>query len=512
MFSNLRIGGLVSGMDIDSIVEDLMKAHRLPVQKMEQDKQILEWKQEDYRNINTTLRSFRDTAFDMRLQSTYLTKKSSSSDENVVTATANPTVATGSYTVKVTSLASGVSKGSQVALSSEKGDGKTLTLQEQFEELSGIDSLSFKIINGSGESAVIELDTTTENIYDVVNKINSHDLGIKASYDSNYRRFFLTTETTGEKQQIKITDDANNFLSYDIGGSSTDTVLKLDIEQGSEEYTGTNAKFDFGDLTDLTSSTNNVTVNGISMELKDAGTSTITVSNDTGAVFDTIVKFIDEYNSTVEAIGNKLHETRYRDYKPLTEEQRGQLTDDQIDRWIEKARSGLLRNDPILSGAHSKMRFTMSAVVPTGGEYDRLVDIGITTTQDYMSGKLVVDEGKLREAIENDPQGIMELFTHDPDSGEYSQMGIARRLYEDVNNAMSSISTKAGSQNDYSLVDNSVIGKEIDRIEEEIERKNERLQQVEDRYWRQFTAMEKAIQRMNQQSMWLSQQMGMGTS
>lgn len=507
MYSNLRIGGLASGMDIDSIVEDLMRAHRIPVQKLEQDKQILEWQQEDFREINTTLRSFRDTVFDMKLQSTYLTKKASSSDESVVSATAGTSAAPGTYTVNVTQLAEGVSKGSQSELADEKdAGGNTLTLAGQF-SLSG--TITFEL-KGSKGSKEFSFDTSTDTIYTVVSEINDANLGIKASYDSTLNRFFLTTESTGSEQEITVVSDSYNFLS-DSTGDGTGNKLKLKLQTGTT-YNGQDASFTFGDTT-LTSSTNSVTVNGVSLELKDdTGTGVnITVTSDTDAVFDSIVNFINEYNNTIEAISDKLHEPRYRDYKPLTDEQREQLTDDQIDKWIEKARSGLLRNDPILSSIQSKMRLTMSSMVPTGNSYyDRLADIGITTTADYMSGKLVIDEEDLRKAIEEDPQAVMELFTYDPDSRNYDDMGIARRLYEDVNNAMDRISTKAGSENDYTLVDNSLIGKEIDRIEEEIDRKEERLKQIEDRYWREFTAMEKAIQQMNQQSMWLAQQLGMG--
>lgn len=233
--------------------------------------------------------------------------------------------------------------------------------------------------------------------------------------------------------------------------------------------------------------------------------------------FHSIKDFIDKYNTVVETISNKLYEERYRDYLPLTEEQREELTDDQIDKWTEKARSGLLRHDAILSDIYSRFRMTMAAVVPgVSGGYvqdgktvysDRLSAIGITTTSDYMSGKLVVDENKLREAIEKDPQGILDLFTKNPD--EYSEKGIATRLYEDVNYGMERLIAKAGSAGDFKLVDNSSIGKEIKEINERIDTWEDRLAQLEDRYYRQFTAMEKAIQQLNSQSTWLMQQFGM---
>ncbi|WP_281168103.1 flagellar filament capping protein FliD [Desulfoscipio gibsoniae] len=75
---------------------------------------------------------------------------------------------------------------------------------------------------------------------------------------------------------------------------------------------------------------------------------------------------------------------------------------------------------------------------------------------------------------------------------------------------MKSISTKAGNDNEFSLVDDSFIGKEIKDINDRAAKIEDRLKQVEDRYWRQFTAMEKAIQQINSQSTWLIQQFGMG--
>ncbi|SFQ96977.1 flagellar hook-associated protein 2 [Desulfoscipio geothermicus] len=511
MTSNLRIGGLASGIDTDSIIKDLMQAHRIPVQKLEQDKQILEWQQEDYREINTSLRTFRDTVFNMKLQSTYLAKNASSSNESVLTATAASTAAPGSYTVTVTKLAKGVSVASTGELADETSDSGTLKkLAEQFTGLPA--TLTFSL-TGSQGSKDFSFDTASKTIYDVVAEINDADLGITASYDGTLNRFFLNTTTTGTDAVINVTADPDKFLSGD--GTGNDNTLKLKLVTGNN--TGQDASFDFGDAAGLTSSTNNVTVNGVNLTLKAGGTATVTVSKNTDAVFDAIVDFIDKYNTTMETISDKLYEERYSDYKPLTDEQREQLTDDQIDQWIEKARSGLLRHDPTLSSIFSNMRMTMSATVDVGGGYvkdgqtvysNSLAAIGITTTQDYMSGTLVIDETKLREAVEQDPQGVLDLFTKSAD--DYSQKGIAMRLYDDVNNAMDRIIEKAGSDTNYDLVDDSFIGEEIKDIDERIETMEERLQQIEDRYWRQFTAMEKAIQQMNAQSMWLMQQFGTG--
>ena len=79
----IRVSGLASGMDIDSIVKQLMDAERLPLNKLKQKKQILEWKRDDYRSMNTLLTDFRSKVLNMKLSSSYGAKQTSSSNESM---------------------------------------------------------------------------------------------------------------------------------------------------------------------------------------------------------------------------------------------------------------------------------------------------------------------------------------------------------------------------------------------------------------------------------------------
>ena len=514
MSSNLRIGGLVSGLEVDAIIKDMMAIKRVPLDRLEQEKQILQWQQEDYRELNTSLRSFRDKVFNMRLQSTYQAKTAVSSNAGAVAAAATGSAIPGRYTVTVTQLAEGVLKGSQAALADETdAEGNTKTLAGQFTTLSG--SISFTL-EGSAGSREFAFDTATDNIYTVVAEINAADLGISAGYDANLNRFFLSTASTGADAVIKVTADSDNFLTGPLEDGS-DNVLKLQMKlygAGPPEeglYAGQDARFDFGDAGGLTSASNTVTVNGITLNLKEGGGagSTITIANDTDAVYEAVTEFITAYNEVIEQINDKLAETRYRDYPPLTGAQRKEMSETEIERWEEFARSGLLRNDTLLNRVAINMRATMSAVVPgltAGAGYDNLAGTGITTGTYDEKGKLYVDEDRLREALQEDPEGVRNLFTTSSDT--YQEKGIAMRLYEDVNNAMSLLAAKAGSDSSYSLADNSTIGKRMAQIDGDIDKLEERLNKIEDRYWRQFTALERAVQQMNAQSAWLYQQFG----
>jgi len=510
-----RVSGLATGMDTDQIIADLMKVSRAPLDKLAQQKQIYQWQQDDYRTINTALRSFRDQASRMRLQSTYMVKAASSSNEAAFSATAASTATPGTYSVSVSQLAQGVTLGSQAALAEESNsDGSTKTLQEQF----GLpaDPLTFTLtgkVNGELKSQAFSIDPTAKSVYALAAEINGANLGLKASYDSVLNRFFLTSASTGSNAYVKVAGDSGGLLS-DATGACTG-ILKLKITGDADPTVGNgqlgkDAVFNFGDLTGITSPTNNPTVNGISLSLKEEGAGgNITVSSDTEAVFKAITDFIVSYNNTVDAVNGKLSEVRYRDYRPLTDAQREEMSEDEIKKWEGYARSGLLRNDPILSVTVSKVRSAMSAVVSDLTGYNSLAGIGIKTGTWEEQGKLYIYEDELRNAINADPEAVMNLFTKTADSA--SGKGIAQRLYETVNNQIGAVTDKAGFASTSALYDNSILGEKIDGINDRMDDLEVRLTEIEDRYYRQFTALERAISQMNTQSAWLAQQFSSGS-
>lgn len=526
MSSNMRIGGLASGMDIDQLVADLMKAERMRVDSIRQKRQLAEWQQEDYRAINSSLMALRTTASNMRLQGSYMAKMASSSNESAFTATASTSAGTGSYNVTVWQLAEGVTRGSQGQLAEERNaDGTVKTLQGQFPSLSATITFTLEGKIGSDgvtrNSRAFSINTTTATIDTLVSEINrySEELGIRASYDSANNRFFLSTTGTGSDYGINVSADSDNLLS-DAGGAGTGQ-LQLLLRTG-ELRVGQNALFDFGDVTGMGSKTNTASVNGLTLNLKQGAgaTGTVTVTRDVDTVYNSIKAFIDQYNSTIDLLNNELSENRYRDYLPLTDTQREDMSDEQEKKWEEKARSGMLRSDSLITGYYSKFRMSMSskvggiAPVTVDGKtvtHNTLSSIGIVVSFDYTDGgKLYLknDGADLRKAIESDPEGVMNLFTQD--TGVASEMGIAERLYNELDNGINAIIEKAGFESEYYLFDDSSLGKQLRSYDQSIADWEERLKVTEDRYWRQFTAMEKAISQLNSQSAWLAQQFGGG--
>ncbi|OIQ60536.1 flagellar hook-associated protein 2 [Neomoorella thermoacetica] len=523
--NTLRISGLASGIDTDSIIKNLMAVERIPVDKLKQQKQILQWQQEDYRTINNSLRTFRDKVFNMKLQATYLAKKATSSNEGAVGVTATSAAVEGFYTIGITKLAKGITVMSAKLNEETASDGTTLKLSGQFPGIATTISFtlegSTKNADGSYKQQTFSFATGEKTIYDVVKEINAANLGIQASYDSVNNRFMLISPGTGATQHLKVVSDSNSFLSGTlqlqitsgekvINQTPTEITSPEAIGVGTD-YTGVNAQFTLNNVT-FDEPTNTFTVADVTYELRQANvTANVTVSSDTDAIFNSIKDFINAYNDVIGKINAKLAETRHRDYPPLTDDQRKALSDDEIKKWEELARSGLLQNDPLLDGIVNTMRQTMATIVPgmTGSQYNDLSDLGITTGLYEEKGKLYIDEAKLRDAIQKNPTAVMNLFTKSAD--KYSEKGIAMRLYDDVNNAISQISKKAGSDSTFTLADNSSIGQRLREIDNSINDMEDRLKQVEDRYYRQFTAMEQAINQMNAQSAWLAQQFSMGS-
>lgn len=523
----MRVSGLASGIDYESMIKQLMDAQRIPSIKLQQDRQILEWKQEQYRDINNTLRTFRDTVFNMKLQSTFLTKKTTIADGSVAAVTAGSNAVAGTYTFAVEQMAVGANiTGEKIESDADKS---TLGKQLASQDISGTQSITIsQTLNGTTVTNTFEVDTDTESIYDLINEINNYKpedgtWKVKASYDANLDRIFIMSAETGAGD-IAVENGTDSTLADAL--KITTNPEDPASNKSAAYINGADASYQFNGVT-YTSASNTVAINGLTFNLKgvsakdddgDPVATTVTVTNDTDAVVKVITDFVDQYNSLVETLSDKLYEKRYTDYEPLTDDQREKLTDDQIDQWIEKSKSGLLRNDTILSSILTKVRMTMSSVVPdVSGGYvedgqtiynDRLSEIGIKTTADYMSAVLEVNEDQLRKAVEKDPEGVMSLFTKTSDTDDYDEMGIASRLYQNINYGMDQIFDKAGSASDYNLVDESYIGKEIKDIDSRLEDWDDRLEQIEDRYYRQFSAMEQAISQLNQQSAWLQQQFG----
>lgn len=497
-----RMFGLGTGLDIDDIVKKLMMVEQAPIDRLKQNRQIIQWQQEDYRSINSRLKELSDSLFNIRMQSTYQQRKITSSNDSIVSATTVSGSAAGTYKMTVHQLADSLHLNStQIA----KGN----TLAEQFAGIEGNVSFTITHVGVDGDENVTKTfsyDTTTTNMSSVAADINSSGLGLKAFFDENLGRLFISSDETGKQAQYTIDADPQGFLT------GVDR-LNISDDQGSNvlvgvTYTGQNAKFDLNGAMGLEQSSNQFTINGVTYTLKQespANTVTIQVAKDTDSIINSIKTFIDKYNEIIKSVNSKLSEKRNYNYAPLTEAQKDEMDEKEIEEWQAKARSGLLRSDSLLSQAVSFMRRAFSSVVSNteSSKYDSAASIGIESGQWFEGGVLKVNETKLRKALEEAPESVMALFTNSTSGDVYEEKGIGQRLDEALDNTMARIGERAGSGT--SVVDESPLGRQMALLDERIETLEERLRKAEERYYSQFSAMESAIAQLNNQSSWMSQ-------
>ncbi|MEV5029659.1 flagellar filament capping protein FliD [Paenibacillus sp. LPE1-1-1.1] len=502
MINSIRMGGLVSGLDTDSIVKNLMKAESAPLNKLLQKKQTEEWKRDQFREMNSLLLDLKNKTFDMRLQGTYQKKVLASDDDKIVSAKQKGSPSSSTYNVKVTDLPEAAKAASVKFTTTGLTDGAAV-IGEAFDFKIGATTINV---------------TATDTISSVIAKVNSSSstTGVTASYLQDDKSITFTTTTSGASAAISISNTggfgAGNKLGLSTGTvDSSATITDFSTNKGfqsSKDATPGNIEIN-GIAYQVNSSS--FTFDGVEFSIKTAGTTQVNLKPDEDAIFKSIKEYVDKYNEITDKINKKITEASYKDYKPLLTEEKESLSEKQIEQWEEKAKSGLLRQDSLLSNVLTQMRQSLSTNVQGTGisaKNDNLSDIGITTGTYAEKGKLYINEAKLREAISNDGSGVMELFTKTSSSTDastkFNESGLAQRMYDQLNSTMSKLTDKAGSS--ASLIDNSTIGKGLSRLNTDISKWGTRLESIENRYWSKFTAMETAMSKASSQSSWLAAQ------
>lgn len=486
----IRMSGLASGLETDSIIKALMQTERLPLDKLIKEKQTIAWKRDSYRETNSMLNSIRTLADKMRFSTNFNKQSATSSDSGVVTATASSTATSGGFSIRVDKLAS-----SALVV----GEKTAVDVKTQVATTG-----SFEIVGPKGSKTI---EVTAGSTYDsVMKQVNSSNIGVTLSYDNINSRFMLSSNSTGAGASIQINDTSGTAAS----------VFKLSAPIA---VAGTNASVQVNGKS-LELENNAFEMNGVRFDLKGVSTTTasVTVARDTSNIVDQITSFVDQYNKLVDSVNEKTKATPNRSYTPLTDEEKEAMTEKQIELWESKAKVGLLYRDDILTGALSSLKgVLLNKVSGLSEEMNSLTDIGIkfkSFTPGMLGelGKLEIDTAKLTEAVTRDPDGVMNMFTKtsslDPkDSNFQNESGYAERLYSTLTTNINKIIKRIGSGAVSDSADGSQLGKRIDAINDKMSTLEARLITIEDRYYKQFTAMEVAIQKLNNKSSWITSQL-----
>ncbi|SEC34443.1 flagellar filament capping protein FliD [Paenibacillus sp. GP183] len=489
-----RITGLASGMDIDTMVQKMMAARRIPVDKMNQNKQTLQWQTDAYRDINLKLNDFRNNKLsNYRLEGAYSAKTVAVTGDSVIAkATSNATPGTMDISVTRVAIAANTVSGdirSTVIGAPALDQTKDLSTQSTAlaNPASATDTLT---INGK----VIMFDSTrtvngSDSLNIIIDAINKSDAGVSAFYDSLSGKLGVTAKNTGLVNGTSANSDTISF------SGNLATTLKLNTTNGAVNKLANNADYTLNGVNITNSTSNNVNQLNVNITLVKSGVSTITVKSDADAIVNQVKSFVTDYNDIIKTFNDKINEPTYLDFKPLTDNQRKNMKDVDITNWETKAKSGLLKGDNGIQKVLSDMRFDVMTPVNINGKDTTLASIGITSGTWQEKGKLYIDETKLRKAIEDNPDVVSKLLAGK--GSDYAHTGVAVRMYDDTKKELDTITAKVGTA--YSSF-NSVIGKQLTQLNTEINKQNIKMTSLETMYYNKFSAMEKAISKFNSQS------------
>lgn len=406
------------------------------------------------------------------------------------------------------------------------------------------------------------------SLSEIIKAINASEANVEVTYSEVSDKFTLTSKESGASGNFSILSggikldaegnpvfDTNGEYETVKGGNLGTAIFGGGMKPPSDENSTTTADGTYtytkgedaviwvdydgeggADPVQITRSSNtfdidglSVTVNGTFGNVETDSTGKVTSYDkdaivtfgakvDTEKVTEAVKAMIDAFNEIIEISNAELSEKRNRDYAPLTDEQKEEMTEDQIKAWEEKAKAGMLFNDSDLRGFTSSIRFLFSGDSETT---KLLSDMGIETSTNYSDhGKIKFDESKFKAALETNPDIISDLFTRTGETtvdengntvtknvGIMNQVKTVFDKYASTTGATKGIFVqKAGAtESPLSLLDNYILD-QMNDIDEEIEKLQDKLEMETERYYKQFTSLETFISQMNSQSSWLSSQ------
>lgn len=260
----------------------------------------------------------------------------------------------------------------------------------------------------------------------------------------------------------------------------------------------------------LTSSNTTLDVNGLSLNLVSASDREVkvTVSNDSTAVYDAIKDFVEQYNSALSEMNKYYYADSARGYDPLTDDQKEAMSDEEVEKWETKIKDSLLRRDSTLSGILETFRTSLTGITvkASDGKTYSLANLGITAGKDYKEYGLLHIKGDEDDTDYADSENTLQsMINSDPDIVMEVMSGIVSNLYDSINKKISTTTTMKSA---LSFYNDKEMTKQMTQYKKDIKSWETKLSDMEDRYYKQFSAMETALSKLQSQQNSLASYLG----
>ncbi len=440
----VRMPGATTGAFSPKMVEALIEAEKIPVEKAKEKKQEFVAKRDEFQKLSGLVTDLDSSLNGLKTKTDFFKMKAESTHPDIIDGTIKGIALPGTYEFEVRNLARAEK---ELAYGFPDKDQTPVGFGFMMIERQNADPLEITIEPGA-------------TLKDVAQQINDADAGVRAmvintKYSPDAYRLLVVSDKTGAESRIMIDEDTT-FLEF------------------KEQVTGRNLDILFEDVPVMDdNNTLDELVEGVVFNAKRAEPGTrvqVNITHDPEATLEGIKGFVEKYN----AVLGYIHDQH-------------QLGED-------KQFVGVLGGDGALKTIQRSLQSSVGTSVNTGGKYHTLADVGITT--DPQSGKLNMDESKVKAALAEDYESVAKLFIKTPStSGLADRMGANLKGLRDPTSGV--LKSRIKGLDDV-----------IKNQDENIKRRERTMQQREENIKRRFTALENQLSNINAQGNYLTARLG----
>lgn len=534
----IRMTGMVSGLDTDSIVKELVSAYSTKKEKYEKEQTKLGWKQEIWKSLNKEVNSFYKSVGNLRFDSGYNTKKTTSSDSTKATVSASGNATVGTQKLHVLSTAqSGYLTGGKITASDSSAKVTSSTKLSELGFTEDETALKFIAKDKDGKDISTDIKLSKDStISDAVKALR--DVGLNASFDENNGRIFLSSSATGASTDFSLKSDGSDASKNLLNtlALNTDASEVTEASKRATKIDGSDAAIVLNGVV-YTSSSNNFSINGLSISvnavtdsvdlskaktngsldadkisdmlantpLNDSEAISITTSTDTQGIYDKIKDFLTSYNNIINKMTKLYNADSAKNYEPLTDDEKSQMSDSEVEKWETKIKDSLLRRDSNLSTIMNAMTTSMTKAISINGKNYSLSSFGISTLG-YMNSAeneqnaYHIDGDEDDENTSGNTDKLMTALNSDPDTVMDFMKQMATNLYNAIDKQM----TRTTLRSKYSIYNDKEMTTQYKNYTTTIKEWETKISDKEDYYYKKFSSMESALSKLNSQTSSLS--------
>ena len=488
----IRITGLNSGLDTESIISALVSSYDYKTEKYKKAQTKLSWKQEKWKDLNSKIYSFYNAVGNLRFGNAYDLKTTTSSDSSKVTVSAGSNAPNGTQKLNVLKIAQASSMTGGTLTRTDKLPVTGATKLSELGCVNGDIKIKVTVGKGNPKEITVKGDMTVEQFASQLKVA-----GLNVNFDEKNQRIFVNAKETGSAGDFKIEGSDSN---------GKQALEKLGLGNTATKIAGTDAKIKLNGV-EYTSSSNSFSINGLNLTVQgvtgdgDDRAVTITTNTDTQGIYDKVKDFLSQYNSLINEMTSLFNAPTAKGYEPLSDEEKKEMSEKEVELWEQKIKDSLLRRDDSLESVLSAMTSSMSQGVEIDGKKYYLSSFGINTMS-YLNAPANQQNAYHIDGDPDDatsagkPDKLMAAINSDPDKVIGFMQKMAENLYNAIDEKMKSTSLRSA----YTVYNDKEMASEYSDYTNIIKKWEERLQRQEDYYYKKFAAMESALSKINSQA------------